>query len=42
MRKSEEMWDSEFNGIEGYTGAQKDGDDDLGDGETLPPPDKKP
>ena len=49
MRKSEAYFDSEFTGIgggsggiKGYMGAQKDGDDDLGDGETLPPPDKKP
>ena len=42
MRKSEAVgvWDSEFNGVEGYMGAQKEGDDEFGGGTTRPPPTK--
>ena len=39
MRKFKEMWDNEFDGIEGYMDAQKEGEDGIGsEGEK---PDKK-
>lgn len=46
MRKSEEMWDNEFNSIEPDTGcgiewySRADKDDDLGGNTTKPPPTK--
>ena len=39
MRKSEAYFDSEFNGVDGYMDAQKEGEDGIGsEGEK---PDKK-